>query len=152
MPQKMGPVEAKITAAKSNRAASDEVADFADARIDSAECDDGIDHNDSTFMDSFGQGTSENEGIEHGTGFYLDKGLDQPVVKAKRPSHPQTTTSRKKKVERIKIALRKRVKMPYSEFYHILQTDEQQGCIPAVLPNNFNFFGTVVARGAGKST
>jgi hypothetical protein len=42
--------------------------------------------------------------------------------------------------------------MPRSGLYHILETDEQQGCIPAALPNNFNFFGTVVARGAGKST
>ncbi len=42
--------------------------------------------------------------------------------------------------------------MPRSGLYHILETDEQQGCIPKSLPNNFNFFGTVVASGAGKST
>ena len=152
MPRKMGPVEAKIAAAMSNRAASDEVADFGHAGIDSAEFDDGIDYNDSTFIDSFEQDTSQNEVIDDGAGFYDDEGLDQPVAKAKKPNNPPKTTSRKKKVERIKIALRKRVKIPRSGLYHILPTDEQRGCIPPGLPNNYNFFGTVVARGAGKST
>jgi hypothetical protein len=73
----------------SNRAASDEVADFGHSGIDSAEFDDGIDYNDSTFIDSFAQDTSQNEVIDDGAGFYDDEGLDQPVAKAKKPNTPQ---------------------------------------------------------------
>jgi hypothetical protein len=40
--------------------------------------------------------------IEDRAGFYLDKGLDQPVNTAKRPNDPPETSSRKKKVECIK--------------------------------------------------
>jgi hypothetical protein len=53
----MGPVEAKIAAARSNTIALDDLADFADARNDSAEFDDGIDYEDSAFIDGFAQGT-----------------------------------------------------------------------------------------------
>jgi hypothetical protein len=69
----MGLFEAKIVAARSNKAALDEVADFDDARIDSAEFDDGIDNNDAMFIESFAQGNFENKGIEDGAGFYVDE-------------------------------------------------------------------------------
>jgi hypothetical protein len=104
-PQKMGPVEAKIAAARSNKAALDEVADFDDARIDSAEFEDDIDYNDAAFIESFAQGTSENEGIEDGAGagFYVDEGLDQPVNKGKRPNNSKKQPLEQKKWNALKL-------------------------------------------------
>jgi hypothetical protein len=39
---------------------------------DSAEFDDAKNYNDAAFIESFARGTSENEGIEDGAGFYVD--------------------------------------------------------------------------------
>ena len=38
------------------------------------------------------------------------------------------------------------------QLYHILSNDKQRSCIPKNLPNNYNFFGTVVSRGSGRSS
>jgi hypothetical protein len=67
-------------------------------------------------------------------------------------SQPPKVTGRKDKEARVKIAIRKRVKIPCFQLYHILKTDHQRSSIPKTVPNNFMFFGTVTARGRVKNT
>ncbi len=69
----------------------DDLTDFAD------------DYGDSAFIDGFAQGTSENKGEGEGTpliedriGYYLNKVMDRPINKAKRPNDTPKTYSRKK--------------------------------------------------------
>ncbi len=47
---------------------------------------------------------------------------------------------------------RQRVKIPWSQLYHILVTDDQWKIIPKDIPNEFQFFGTVVSWGNKKSS
>ena len=71
---------------------------------------------------------------------------------SKKRKLPPKTTGRSKTVARVKIKVRKRVKIPRFQFFHILETDEQRATIPKDIPNKYMFFGTVVARGRSKNT
>ena len=77
---------------------------------------------------------------------------NQTQSSGKKRKTPPTTTGRSKKVNRVKIKVRKRVKITRSQLYHVLQSEEQRNCIPKDIPNKYKFFGTVVSRGKGKSS
>lgn len=79
---------------------------------------------------------------------------NQGEPKGRKRKNPPIPTARKtdNRNERVKIKIRRRVKIPRSQLYHILVTDEQRKMIPKDIPNKFNFFGTVVSRGKNKSS
>jgi hypothetical protein len=78
---------------------------------------------------------------------------EQPNTRSrKKRKAPPPTTGRAKKVARVKIKVRKRVKIPRFQLYHILQSDEQRAVIPKDIPNKYLFFGTVVSRGKNKNS
>jgi len=76
----------------------------------------------------------------------------QTSRKRKNPPKPTARKSENDRNERVKIKIRRRVKIPRSQLYHILVTDEQRKMIPKNIPNKFFFFGTVVSHGKNKSS
>ena len=77
----------------------------------------------------------------------------QPNTRSsKKRKGPPKTTGRGKQSARVKIKIRKRVKIPRFQLFHILESDEQRSSIPKDIPNKYMFFGTVVSRGKGKSS
>jgi hypothetical protein len=48
-----------------------------------------------------------------------------------------------KKAARVKIKVRKRVKIPCSQLFHILEMDVHHNCIPKNALNKYMLFGTV---------
>ena len=52
----------------------------------------------------------------------------------------------------MKIKIWKRIKIPQSQLFHILQTNDPRASIPKNVPYKYMFFGTVILRCKGKST
>jgi hypothetical protein len=82
--------------------------------------------------------------------------LEEPTKESNQPKRKKSvapkTSCRGKSVGRVKIKIRRRVKIPRSQFYHLLQSDDQRATIPKDVPNKYMFFGTVISRGKGKSS
>jgi hypothetical protein len=78
--------------------------------------------------------------------------VGQKSRKRKNPPKPTARKSEGDRNERVKIKIRRTVKIPHSQLYHILTTDEQHKMILKDIPNTFPFFGTVVSHGKNKSS
>jgi hypothetical protein len=71
---------------------------------------------------------------------------------AKRSGEKSQESADGNRNERVKIKIRRSVKIPRSQLYHILLTDDQWKMIPKDIPNKFQFFGIIVSGGKNKSS
>ncbi len=92
--------------------------------------------------------SQESDEAADGEGSKIQQKQSQP----KRKNPPKTTGRKNKENKRLKIAIRRRVSIQRFQMYHILSNDKQRSCIPMKLPNNHNFFDTVVSQGSGRSS